>query len=198
MIFCVFLEKEFFVSDFDGVVKIAGECIEIGLQSGEFSDAKCRGELDQERSKALFQWGKQVEEVLGFGLCVLEAFVVGDGAVELETKAKGVGCLLFPARDCLGRGERVERRVAFDGVEDRGIRFQKGGGFGAFGEEASDPFFVGPNRAPESVSLDTFAAVIGRHNSHLCDKSVTGEARFLQCVCQSWLTRRGLQGTTHD
>jgi hypothetical protein len=40
--------------------------------------------------------------------------------------------------------------------------------------------------------------VIGRHNSHLCDKSVTGEARFLQCVCQSWLTRRGLQGTTHD
>src|SRR5439155_19073020 len=91
-----------------------------------------------------------------------QELVVADLARELEAEPEVGGHLVAPALDDVGRRQRVERRVALDGVEHLGVALEELGRPGRGREQPADPGLHAPSGAAEVVAADRHAAGVAR------------------------------------
>src|SRR6185503_3889346 len=88
-----------------------------------------------------------------------EQLVVRDLARELEAEPEVSRDLIAPPLDDVGRGERVERRVALDGVEHLGVALEELGRPRRGREQPADPGLHAPAGTAEVVAADRHTGV---------------------------------------
>jgi hypothetical protein len=150
------------VPELDRVPEVPGQPAEEAVETVELPSAEPGRQLQAQGPELGAERRDPLEEPIDVGAGIEEELLVRDPLRELEAEAEVVGNLVAPARHDVDLRERVEGRVALDGVEDAAVPMEKLGGFRSLREQPPDLGLDAPRRTAEVVAPN-------RHDSTAVD-----------------------------